>query len=195
MADIVTTCADDLSIDKFLCAPTLYGFPNKLVFMHDEGDANISGDAPTLAEINAGMIASALDKMVLIEQFTNGQRVEASRDTFTGADTADGLMDVSALYMKITGKIKMIGERLHADLLTLSRQQSRLRMWVITDQGYIFGGKLGYRTSNFFTPIIMEGFGTQNYIPIDHTYQVNLNATDPSTFDVGFKDLVNPDIT
>lgn len=195
MADIVTTCADDLSIDRFLCAPTLYGFPNKLVFMHDEGSLTVAGESPTLAEINAGIVASGLNKLVLIEQFTNGQRVEASRDTFTGADTADGLTDVSALYMKITGKIKMIGERLVADLLTLSRQQSRLRMWVITDQGYIFGGETGYRTANFFTPIIMEGYGTQNYIPIDHTYQVNLNATDPAGFDLGFIDLVNPDIT
>ena len=195
MSDILTSCADELSIDKFQCAPTLKGFPNKLVFMHTEGNSGIAGDAPTLAEIVAGIAASGLDKMVLIEQFTNGQRVEASRDTFTGADTADGLTDVSALYFKITGKIKMLGERLIADLLTLSRQQTRLQMWVITDQGYILGGKTGYRTANFFTPEIMEGYGTQNYIAIDHTYQVNLNQTDPAGFDLGFKDLVNPDIS
>ncbi len=195
MADIVTTCADDLSIDKFLCAPTIYGFPNKLLFMHPDGSLTVAGETPTLAEINVGIAASGLNKLAVIEQFTNGQRVEASRDTFGGADTADGLTDVSALYMKITGKIKMLGERLVADLLTLSRQQTRLQMWVITSEGYILGGKLGYRTANFFTPTIMEGYGTQNYIGIDHTYQVNLNQTDPAGFDLGFKDLVNPDIT
>ncbi len=193
--DIVTTCADELSIDKFLCAPTLYGFPNKLVFMHTEGDAGIAGEVPTLAEILDGIAATGLDKMVLIEQFTNGQRTVAEQTSFSGADTADGMDDVDAVYMLITGKIKMIGERLSADLLTISRQQTRLQMWVITSEGYIFGGKTGYRTSNFFPPTIMEGFGVQNYIPINHKYQVNRNQTDPSGFDLGFKDLVNTDIS
>lgn len=195
MADIVTTCADDLSIDKFLCAPTLYGFPNKLILKHTEGTLTVAGKTPTLAEINVGIAASGLNKLVLIEQFTNGQRIESKRDTFSGADTADGLTDVSALYYKLTGKIKMLGERLVADLLTLSRQQNRVDGWIITDQGYIFGGATGYRFSNFFPPMVQEGFGTQNYIPIDHEYQVNLNTTDPAGFDLGFKDLVNPDIT
>ncbi len=195
MAEIVTSCADELSIDKFPCAPTLYGFPNKLVIMHAQGDPNIAGETPTLAEIVAGQAAAGLDKMVLIEQFTNGQRTIAEQTAFSGADTADGLEDVDAVYMLVSGKIKMINERLSADLLTLSRQQNRVRFWIIFSEGYIFGGQTGYYASNFFPPIISEGFGVQNYIPLNVKYQVNRNQTDPSRFDLGFKDLVNTDIS
>lgn len=178
----------------FACKATDYGYPNKLVFMHPEGTLVVAGDTPTLAEIQTGLADTGVNKLILIENFTNGQRTEQGRVEETGADTADGLTTVVSLNMQITGKIKLLSDNTITDLLTLNCQP-RLIMWVITSQGYILGGADGYRTANFFTPTIMEGYGVANYIPVAHVYQHNLNATDPAGYNEGFKTLTNPDLT
>jgi hypothetical protein len=194
MADITCDCSGELIMRVFACKATDYGYPNKLIFMHPDGALVVAGDSPTLAEIQTGLADTGVDKLILIEAFTNGQRVEGERVEESGADTADGLTTVVSLNMRITGKIKLLSDVTITDLLTLNCQP-RLRMWVITSQGYILGGADGYRTANFFTPTIMEGYGVANYIPVAHTYQHNLNATDPAFYDEGFKTLTNPDLT
>jgi hypothetical protein len=193
MSDIVCDCDDELSMDQWACKATDYGFPTMLGIMRPDGTLTMAGATPTVAEFQTALAASGANKMILIESFTNGQRTEADRTEESGADTPDGLTNVVSLRMKIVGKIKQLSERTCADLLSLNCFP-RVKMWVITSKGYCFGAT-GYRTSNFFTPLIMDGFGQAGHIPVNQVYEHNLNKTDPSSFDLGFLDLRNTDIS
>lgn len=189
--DIVCDCDGEPTISRFPCKATDYGYPNKLGFMHPDGEMTVAGESPTLAEVQAAIAETGVNKLILIEDFTNGQRTEQSRTEESGADTPDGLTNVVSINMQITGRIKRLDESVIADLLTLNCQP-RLKMWVFTSKGYIFGGDTGYMTSNFFTPLIMEGFGVAGYIPVNHVYQHDLTKTDPAGQDDGFLTLKNP---
>lgn len=192
--DITCDCAGELAMAKFPCKAINYGYPNKLLFLPPDGSMTVAGESPTLAEVQAAIAATGQDKLILIEEFTNGQRVESSREEETGADTADGLTTVTQVYMAITGRIKRLDESVIRDLLK-TNCFDRLKMWVITTQGYIFGGKTGFTTSNFFTPLIMEGFGVAGYIPINHIYRHDQTKTDPAAQNDGFITLTNPATT
>jgi hypothetical protein len=190
MADITCDCAEELVLSPFPCKATDYGYPSKLILQAPGGDLTVAGEIPTLAEIQAGIAASGLDKLIVIEELTNGQRIESERQEESGADTADGLTNTLSINMAVVGKIKLLDESVRADLAKLNCNQ-RLKAWVITSQGYIFGGKKGYKVANFIPPTILEGFGVRAYHDINFVYQHNLNATDPAGQDDGFLSLTN----
>lgn len=194
MAAIVCNCSGEPEMAPFPCKATDYGFPKKLILQDPQGELTVAGETPTLSEIQAGMAASGEDKLIVIEQITNGQLVESSREEETGADTADGLTNTFGINMAVTGNIKLLDESVRADLLKLNCNE-RLKMWIITSKGYIFGGKNGYIIANFFSPMILGGYGTKPMIPINLVYQHNLNATDPAGQDDGFLNLVNASST
>lgn len=191
MSDITCDCTGELDMNRWPCKATDFGYPNKLGFMHPDGEMTVAGDAPTLAEIQAAIADTGVDKLILIEDFTNGQRTEQSRLEESGADTPDGLTNVVSINMQVTGKIKRIDADTIDELLTLNCQP-RLKMWVFTSTGHCFGGANGYTTANFFTPLIMEGFGVAGYIPVNHVYQHDLTKTDSVSQDDGFLTLKNP---
>lgn len=192
--DIVCDCDSGLDVSAFPCKATDYGYPSKAVLQDAEGTLTVVGETPTLAEIQAGIAATGQDKLVIIEEITNGKLAESSREEESGADTADGLTNTFGVNMTLEGNIKLISETLRSDLLTLNCNQ-RKKMWVITSKGYIFGGKTGYKTPAFIPPMALNGFGTRASIPINWLYQHNLNKTDPAGQDDGFLDLKNPATT
>jgi hypothetical protein len=194
MADITCDCAAELEMNPFPCKATDYGYPSKLILQAPGGSLTVAGETPTLSEIQAGIAASGLDKLIVIEELTNGQRVESERQEESGADTADGLVNTLGVNMAIVGKIKLLDEAVRADLAKLNCNQ-RLKVWVITSQGYIFGAKTGYRVANFIPPTILEGFGVRAYHDINFVYKHDMNATDPAAQDDGFLDLKNPAVS
>lgn len=194
MATIVCDCAGEPTMSPFPCKAVDYGFPKKLILQDPDGSLTVAGESPTLSEIQAGIAASGEDKLIVIEQITNGQLVESSREEETGADTADGLTNTFGINMAVTGNIKLLDESVRADLLKLNCHE-RLKMWVITSKGYILGGATGYKIANFFSPMTLGGYGTRAMVPLNLVYQHNLNATDPAGQDDGFLNLVNPPTT
>lgn len=191
MSDIVCECDGEIEIAKFPCKPTDYGYPSKLALQDPDGSLTVVGESPTLAELQAGINASGQDRVVLIEEITNGQRVEGAREEESGADTADGLTNTFGVNMAVTGKIKLINEAVRVNLAELNCQQ-RLKMWIITNKGYIFGGKTGYKVANFIPPMILGGFGVRAAYDLNLVYAHNLNKTDPAGQDDGFLELTNP---
>lgn len=194
MSDIVCGCGDGLELDAFPCKATDYGYPSKALLMDENGEITVAGETPTLSEIQAAMAASGENKVIVIEEITNGQLVEQSREEESGADTADGLTNTFGINMALTGNVKLLDESIRSGLLTLNCNQ-RKRMWIITSKGYIFGGKLGYKTPAFIPPMTLGGFGTRGLVAINWPYQHDLNATDPAGQDDGFLSLVNADIS
>lgn len=191
MANIVCDCAAGLVLAKFPCKSEDYGYPTKLLLQDPDGTLTVAGDCPTLAEIQAGIAAAGEDKVVVIERITNGQRIEAEREEESGADTADGLTDTFSINYTVTGNVKLLDETVRAELAALNCQ-SRLRLWIITSKGWLFGGATGYIVSGVFPQVTMEGFGTKPYVPLSFTYSSGLNCTDPACQDEGFLTLTNP---
>lgn len=194
MANIVCDCAGEMELNPFPCASTNYGYPVKILLMDTDGTLAVAGESPTLAEVQAGIAAAAPNKLIVIEEITNGQNPEASREEETGADTADGLTNTFGVNMAVTGKIKLLDEAIYAGLLKLNCHQ-RKKMWVIFSKGFIKGGKKGHITNAFIPPMSSGGFGTRVEIPINWVYQHNLNATDPAGQDDGFLTLTNPAVS
>jgi hypothetical protein len=194
MADITIDCADALDMNKFPCKSNDYGYPVKLVIGHVDGTLTVAGDTPTLAEIQAGIAASGVNKLIVIEQITNGAKGENGLEEESGADSADGLRSVFGVNIEVAGKIKLLDEDVRADLAKLGLQD-RLRVWVITSGAWCFGGKKGYRVANFISPLYMEGFGSRAAHNFSFIYKHNMNATDGAREDDGFLDLANPATT
>lgn len=192
--DITCDCSEGASIVKFPCKGVNYGFPTKLLVMDPNGTLSVAGESPTLSEVQAGIAASGEDKVAVIEEITNGQRNPGDVEQETGADTADGLTDTTAINMVVTGRIKRFDEALRTSLAELNCLP-RLRMWIITSKGYIFGGATGYLIANFIPPMTMPGFGQRNFIDLSLPYQHNLNADDPAGQNDGFLTLTNPETT
>lgn len=194
MADLTCDCAEELDMIQFPCKAVDYGYPSKLLLLPLGGDITVAGESPTLAEVQAAMAASGLDKMILIEEITNGQRVEVNREEESGADTSDGLVDTFSINMAITGRVKLINEAIRSKLAGLNCHK-RLKVWFITNKGYIFGGKTGYKAANFIPPMSLEGFGTRGYYPLNYVYAHDLTKDDPAGQNDGFLDLVNVDVS
>lgn len=194
MADITCDCADGLDLVPFPCKAVDYGYPKAALLMDPNGSLTVAGETPTLSEVQAGIAATGEDRLIVIEEITNGQLVEDSREEESGADTADGLTNTFGVNMALTGNIKLLDETLRSALLSLNCEQ-RKQMWIITSKGYILGGKYGYKTPAFIPPMTLGGYGTRAMVPISWVYQHNLNATDPAGYNAGFLTLTNPATT
>lgn len=194
MADITCDCAGELDLPQFPCKGIDYGYPTKLVLGDPNGALTVAGETPTLAEIQAGINDTGEDRLIVIEEITNGQRNPGDIEQETGADTADGLADTFGINMVVTGRIKRLDEALRTALAQLNCQ-SRLKMWFITNKGYIFGGKTGYLISNFLPPLTLPGFGAKPFIDLNLVYSHNLRKDDPAGYDAGFLTITNPETT
>ena len=186
MNDLVCICADPISMTRFPnnCGSENYGHPYLLLFMKPEGNFTYcSGDGPgpTPEDFQAA-IAAPLDNntIIVLGPITNGIRAESERQEETGADTIDGMTNVISQTIQITGKLKFLDEDIREDLEDFNCYD-RLRMWMITDTGWLFGGCEGYSVANFISALLMDGFGTRSYIPLD--YKFRAPAHDPAVYD------------
>jgi len=171
------------------CGAINYGHPLLLLFQKPEGTlAGCSGDAPILGNFQDALTAVGDDHMILLGPITNGVRAESERQEESGADTVDGMTDVISQTIQITGKLKFLDEAVRADLEDLNCYD-RLSMWIITTTGWIFGGCDGYNVANFVSTLLMDGFGTRAYIPLDYKFMIPCH--DPANQDDGFVLLRN----
>lgn len=195
MATITETCESDLELNAFPCDGEVVdlGHPVMIVLQKLSGSLVQVGENPTVSEVQTGLAASGADKLIVIEEITNGQLIEASRQETSGADTADGLKEVLSINMKVTGKIKRFSTGVLQDLAKLNREK-RLRAWIITSTGYWIGGA-GFKVSNFFTTPILEGYGVKGYVPVDFEYVVNKKKTFEYAQDDAYLNLVNTNYT
>ncbi len=193
MGNLVCTCATDAPMVMAAfpnnCGAENYGYPFKILLMQVDGEfTGCTGDAPNLANILAAQLEIDENNLIVLGPITNGQRTESDRETEEGADTTDGLVNVISQSIQITGKLKFLDETIREDLEDLNCFE-RLRMWIVTDTGWLFGGCLGYSVANFLSGLLHDGYGTRAFIPLD--YKFKAPGHDPATYDVGYLDLVN----
>jgi len=152
------------------------------IFLAREGDTiTVAGtDYPTVAEITSAISASDI---VAIDGVANGKRVLISRTEFTGDDTETGGIEVYDRIMGVEGNIIRFDAVTQLALEKIDKH-SKVRMWFVTEKGYLFGGVTGYQSSAVIDPILIEGFGTQSKIPFQ--FQYFHNGRDSFNLDTGY---------
>jgi len=171
------------------CGSEEYGYPYLLLFMKREGTiTGCTGSGPTYAQVQAAQAEVDDDKMIVVGPITNGQRVESEREEETGADTVDGMTNVISQTIQITGKLKFLDETVRDDLEDLNCFE-RLRMWIVTNTGWLFGGCDGYNVANYISALMHDGYGTRAYVPLD--YKFKAPGHDPAVYDADYLTLVN----
>jgi len=193
MSDLVCDCTPGSPLEMAAfpnnCGAEDYAHPYLLLFMKPEGTiTGCSGDGPTVAQIQAAQAEIDEDKMIVLGPITNGIRAESERQEETGADTIDGMTNVISQTIQITGKLKFLDETIREDLEQLNCYD-RLRMWMVSSTGWLFGGCNGYNVANFISALLMDGFGTRAYIPLD--YKFKAPGHDPAIQDDDYLTLVN----
>jgi len=192
MSELICDCEGGiLSMAEFPnnCGSENYGYPYLLLFQRVEGEiSGCTGDGPTVAQIQALQSSGDDDQMIVVGPITNGQRVESEREEETGADTIDGMTNVISQTVQITGKLKFLDETVR-DALEDLNCYDRLRMWVVTSTGWLFGGCEGYTVANYISALLHDGYGSRGYIPLD--YKFKAPGHDPAVYDSDYTELDN----
>jgi hypothetical protein len=193
MSDLICDCTvgTPLVMGDFPnnCGAEDYGYPYLLLFMKPEGViTGCTGGVVGVGMIQAAQAEADQDRIIVVGPITNGQRIESERATEDGADTIDGMTNVISQTLNLTGKLKFLDEAIRDDLEGLNCYD-RLKMWIITSTGWLFGGCEGYLVANFISGLIQEGYGTRPYIPLDYKFKVP--GHDPAVQDDDYLTLTN----
>ena len=190
MNTISTVCTDALStITSYNCGGLKGNRIHSLIIGKSDMTLTVSGDAPTLSEIQTGMAASADNKLVVLTHISNGLWDEVSSKELTDLDTESGLPEKFDVLIGMTGNIKRPTEDA---LLKISEynEYPTLRVWGIDNKGYIWGGKTGYLCggTGAFSPKKMDG--TVMYVSFNLVYNSD-QISDDTAQDDGFLTLDN----
>lgn len=190
MNKITATCADALSpISSYSCGGLKGNRVHALVIGRSNMTLSVSGDAPTVAEIQAGLAATGDDTLVMLKHISNGLIDEVGSSELTDLDTESGLPEKFNIQMGITGNIKHPTEEVYLTTMAYNINPT-LRVWVIDNKGYIWGGKTGYLTSglNAFSPKKMDG--TVQWVSFNLVYIAD-SVSDDTAQDDDFLTLDN----
>lgn len=190
MNKITALCTAALDpITAYTCGGLKGNRVDSLIIGRSSMTVAVSGDAPTVAEMQAGLAATGDDKLVVLRHISNGIIDEVGSSELTDLDTESGLPEKFNIQMGITGNVKHPTEDV---LLTTMEynQQVKLRVWVIDNKGYIWGGKTGYLTNglNAFSPKKLDG--TVLFISFNLVYIAD-NVSDDTRQDDDFLTLDN----
>lgn len=187
---ITATCSEALSpITAYSCGGLKGNRVHALVVGRSNMTVSVSGDAPTLSEIQAGMAATGDDKLVVLKHISNGLIDEVGSSELTDLDTESGLPEKFNVQMGITGNIKHPTEDVLNKTMAYNLNPT-LRVWVIDNKGYIWGGKTGYLTNglNAFSPKKLDG--TVLFISFNLVFIAD-SISDDTDQDDGFLTLDN----
>ncbi len=190
MNTISTLCTAALDpITSYTCGGLKGNRIKSLVIARSNMSLSVSGDAPTLGEITAGMAATGDDALVVLTHITNGLIDEVGSSELTDLDTESGLPEKFNVQMGLTGNIKHPPEDVLLKTMAYN-EQITLRVWVIDNKGYIWGGKTGYLTNglNAFSPKKMDG--TTLFISFNLVFIAD-GISDDTGYDEGFLTLDN----
>ncbi len=159
MNKITATCTEALSpVTSYSCGGLKGNRVHALVIGRSNMTLAVSGAAPTVPEIAAGLAATGDNTLVMLKHISNGLIDEVGSSELTDLDTESGLPEKFNVQMGITGNIKHPTQEVYLDTMGYNLNPT-LRVWVIDNKGYIWGGKTGYLTNglNAFSPKKMDG--------------------------------------
>lgn len=159
MNKITAVCGDALSgITAYTCSGVTSNRVVKLIIGKSNMSLTVTGDVPTVSELQTGLTATGDDKLVVLGHITNGLIDEVSSKELTELDTESGLPERFDVLMGITGNVKALTQSVLDETMAYNLENT-LRVWVVDNKGNLWGGKTGYLTSgrNAFSPKKMDG--------------------------------------
>ena len=189
MNKITATCASALDpIDEYVCGGLKGNRVHSLVIGRSDATLVIaaSGVCPTVADFQVGMTAT---EVVVLTHISNGLIDEVGSSELTDLDTESGLPEKFNIQMGITGNIKHPTSDVYARTMEYNLNPL-LKVWVIDNKGYIWGGETGYLTNglNAFSPKKMDG--TTQMISFNLVYIAD-DVLDDSLYDADALTLDN----
>jgi hypothetical protein len=136
-----------------------------------------------------GSSYTATDKVVAIRHITNGMREKTRSTELSGMDTETGGSEEFDVYMSIKGSIKTLNNEV-IQVTQEYGQETTIRVWAVTNKGYIFGGLTGYQCASKgkWTPPIIDG--TKMRIDFDLQYNTD-QVDDRSVYDAQYLTIDN----
>lgn len=184
-------CSGALSAITAYDCPTDLGNRVDLLIVGKDGetDSVTTGDIPTVSDFQTAMALTTDAKLVVIPKVTNGLCQKVSSTELSGMDTLTGGKEEHDVIKEISGTLKHLTQ----DLLEKTgeySQHSILRVWIVTNKGYCFGGSKGYKCSSrgAFTPIEIDG--TKSHVKFSLQYNSDLVEEDTNQDD-DYLDLDN----
>ena len=159
MNKITATCADALSpVTSYACGGLKGNRVHSLVIGRADMILAVSGDCPSVAEFQIGIQATGHDTLVVLTHISNGLIDEVGSSELTDLDTESGLPEKFNIQMGITGNLKHPTAEVYGITMEYNLNPT-IRVWVIDNKGYIWGGKTGYLCGglNAFSPKKMDG--------------------------------------
>jgi len=159
MNKITATCAEALSpVTSYACGGLKGNRVHSLVIGRADMTFAVSGDCPSVAEFQIGIQATGDDTLVVLTHISNGLIDEVGSSELTDLDTESGLPEKFNVQMGITGNVKHPTSDVYLRTMEYNLNPT-LRVWVIDNKGYIWGGTTGYLTNglNAFSPKKMDG--------------------------------------
>jgi len=190
MNKITATCTEAIAaITAYTCSGLKGNRVQSLIIGKSNMTLSVSGDAPTLSEMQAGLAASGDDKLVVLTHISNGVIDEVGSSELSDLDTENGLTQRFNVQVGITGNIKHPTEEVYQRTMEYNLQNA-IRVWVIDNKGYIWGGKTGYLCGglNAFSPKKMDG--VTQHISFNLVYVAD-EVSDDTAQDDGFLTLDN----
>ena len=190
MNNISAVCADALSpITSYSCGGLKGNRIHSLIVGRSNMTLAVSGEYPTVSEIQAGMAASGDNTLVVLTHISNGLIDEVGSSELTDLDTESGLPEKFNVQMGMTGNIKHPTADVYVKTMAYNLNPT-LRVWVVDNKGYIWGGKTGYLTNglNAFSPKKMDG--TVQFISFNLVYIAD-GVSDDTNQDDDFLTLDN----
>ena len=190
MNTITSVCTAALDpITSYTCGGLKGNRIYSLIVAKSNMTLDVTGEAPTLSEIQTGMAATGDDKLVVLKHVSNGLIDEVGSSELSDLDTENGLPEKFNIQMGITGSLKHPTE----DVLLKTMEYNQnilLRVWVVDNKGYIWGGKTGYLTNglNAFSPKKLDG--TVLFVSFNLVYIAD-DVSDDTGQDDGFLTLDN----
>lgn len=190
MNKITEVCADALTpITSYSCGGLKGNRIVSLLIGKSAISLTVSGDVPTVSELQAGIAASGDDKLVVLKHISNGLVDEVSSKELTELDTESGLPEKFDVLMGMTGNVKHPTQEVLNATMAYNLQPT-LRVWAVDNKGYLWGGKTGYLTNglNAFTPKKMDG--TSMMVSFNLVYNSD-DVKDDTAQDDGYLTLDN----
>lgn len=190
MNKITATCTEAIAaITAYTCSGLKGNRVQSLIIGKSNMTLSVSGNAPTLSEMQAGLAASGDDKLVVLTHISNGIIDEVGSSELSDLDTENGLTQRFNVQVGITGNIKHPTEEVYQRTMEYNLQNA-IRVWVIDNKGYIWGGKTGYLCGglNAFSPKKMDG--VTQHISFNLVYVAD-EVSDDTAQDDGFLTLDN----
>jgi len=190
MEDLIKICDEMVAVNTSLgCSnETFYGYPKLLIVGKKGATITAVGDVPTPAEMQTWLnLGQGFGVPV-----SNGIFIEPTLQSREGADTEDGLRDVTREDNGITGMFNRVSDDTIRMFTQNNLNNSRAQLWIVDSNDKLHGAKEGFRIPFYIKNFAHSGYGNNAKVMVEMSWERKVNTFYPtSVSNVDYQDLVN----